>query len=43
MWFEITMRLEISLEKSELIPIGRVDNVEELAPKIGCKEEAKDL
>lgn len=42
MWFEVILGLKISL-KSELIPIGRVDNVEELAPKIGCKEEAKDL
>ena len=29
--------LKINLEKSEIIPIGRVDDVEALAPKLGCK------
>ena len=29
--------LKMNLEKSKLIPIERVDNVEELASWIGCK------
>lgn len=37
MWFGIISGLKINLEKSVLIPIERVDNVEELASWIGCK------
>ena len=40
MWFEAISRLRINLDKSELIPLGRVDNVEELASKLGCKVES---
>ena len=40
MWFEAISRLRINLDKSELIPVGRVDNVEELASKLGCMVES---
>ena len=29
--------MKINLEKSEMIPMGEVDNLEELACEIGCK------
>ena len=37
MWFEALSGLKINLNKSEIIPIGPVDNVEELASELGCK------
>ena len=37
MWFEALSGLKINLKKSEVIPIGTVDNVEELASELGCK------
>lgn len=37
MWFEVILEPKINLDQSELIPIKRVDNMEELASKIGCK------
>ena len=37
MWFEAISGLKINLAKSELISVGRVLNVEELASKVGCK------
>ena len=36
MWFEAFSRLRINLSKSEIIPIGRVSNVETLAAELGC-------
>ena len=36
-WFEAISRLSINLEKSKLILVGRMENVEELALKFGCK------
>ena len=36
MWFEAFSSLKINLTKSVIIPLGRVDNVEELAAKLGC-------
>ena len=36
MWFEAFSGLKINLIKSEIIPLGRVDNVEELAAELGC-------
>ena len=36
MWFEAFSGLKINLFKSEIIPLGRVDNVEELAAELGC-------
>ena len=37
MWFEVLSGLKINLNKREVIPIGTVDNVEELASELGCK------
>ena len=37
MWFEALSGLKINLNKSEIIPIGPVDNAEELANELGCK------
>ena len=37
MWFESLSGLKINLEKSELIPIGRVVGMELLAAELGCK------
>ena len=36
MWFEAVSGLRINLNKSEIIQIGPVDNVEELASEPGC-------
>ena len=36
MWFEAFSGLKINLFKSEIIPLGRVDNVEVLAAELGC-------
>ena len=38
MWFEAMSGLKINLEKSELIPIGEVSNLEDLVGALGCKE-----
>ncbi|RVW38193.1 LINE-1 reverse transcriptase-like [Vitis vinifera] len=37
MWFQACSSLRINLEKSELIPVGRVHDIEDLALKLGCK------
>ncbi|RVX04635.1 LINE-1 reverse transcriptase-like [Vitis vinifera] len=37
MWFEACSGLRINLEKSEIIPVGRVLNIEGLALELGCK------
>ena len=37
MWFEAILGLRGNLDKSDLIPVGRVENVEELAKELGCK------
>ena len=37
MWFEAISGLRVNLDKSELIPVGRVENVEELVEELGCK------
>ena len=36
MWLEACSGLKIILIKSVIIPLGRVDNVEELAAELGC-------
>ena len=36
MWYEAFSGLKINLIKSVIIPMGRVDNVEELAAELGC-------
>ena len=35
-WFEALLCLNINLEKSSLLPVGRVDDVEGLAFEFGC-------
>ena len=37
MWFEAIPRLRINLSKSEIIPVGRVDDAEALTTELGCK------
>ena len=37
MWFETCLGLKINLEKSELIPAGKVLNLEEFVKVLGCK------
>ena len=37
MWFEAMSGLNVNLDKSEIIVMGRVENVEELAIEFGCK------
>ena len=37
MWFEAVSGLRINLEKSELIPVGRVENIDDIALDFGCR------
>ncbi|KAJ9699196.1 hypothetical protein PVL29_008009 [Vitis rotundifolia] len=37
MWFEAASGLRINLEKSEVIPVGEVEDVAGLAAELGCK------
>ncbi|RVW79102.1 hypothetical protein CK203_048195 [Vitis vinifera] len=37
MWFEAVSGLRINLKKSELIPVGRVENMDDLAWEFGCR------
>ena len=37
MWFEACSGLKVNLEKSEFIPVGRVNDIEDLALELGCK------
>ncbi|RVW92613.1 hypothetical protein CK203_039393 [Vitis vinifera] len=37
MWFEAISGLRINLDKSEIFPVGRVENLENLALEAGCK------
>ena len=37
MWFEGYSGLRINFEKSELILVGRVDNIDDLTLELGCK------
>ncbi|RVW25094.1 putative ribonuclease H protein [Vitis vinifera] len=37
MWFEVVSGLRINLEKSELIPVGRVENIDDIALDFGCR------
>ena len=36
-WFEATSGLRINLGKSELVPVGEVSSIEDLASILGCK------
>ena len=35
-WFEAILGLKINLEKSFVLPVGDVENLEALAFKLGC-------
>ncbi|RVW54461.1 putative ribonuclease H protein [Vitis vinifera] len=37
MWFEAISGLSINLNKSEILPVGKVENAEVLASELGCK------
>ena len=37
MWFEAVSGLRINLEKSNIIPVEDVDNVDSLTLELGCK------
>ena len=37
MWFKVLSGLKVNMKKSESIPIGRVENVGELADEFGYK------
>ena len=37
MWFEAISRLRINLDKSELIPVGSMENAKALTVELGCK------
>ena len=37
MWFEVISGLRVNMDKSELISVGGVENVEDLTSKFGCK------
>ena len=37
MWFEAISRLKINLDKSEILWVGRVENIEDLTLELGCK------
>lgn len=37
MWFEATSGLKINFDKGELIPVGKVNDIEDLAFERGCK------
>ena len=37
MWFEACSGLKINLGKSEIIPVGNIPNLEELAKVLECK------
>lgn len=36
MWFEALKGLKVNFDKSEIIPVGRIDNSEKLAVELGC-------
>ena len=37
MWFAALLGLRINLEKSELLLVGNIPNVDELADELSCK------
>ena len=36
-WFEAASSLRINLAKSELIPVGEVEDIEEMVVELGCR------
>ncbi|RVW66409.1 hypothetical protein CK203_066328 [Vitis vinifera] len=41
LWFEAASGLRINLDKSEIIPVGVVEEIEEMAVELGCRWERK--
>ena len=39
-WFEVVSRLRANLQKSEMVPVGDVPNLEALVDVLGCKLSA---
>ena len=37
LWFEAALGLRINLDKSEIIPIGVLEEIEEMAVELGCR------
>ena len=37
LWFEVASGLRINLDKSEIIPVGVVEEIEEMAVELGCR------
>lgn len=37
MWFEAILGLKVNLDKTEIILVGRIDNLEELVVELGCQ------
>ena len=37
MWFVVRSKLKVNLEKSEIISVGRMDNIVDLAHEVGDK------
>ena len=38
LWFEAISGLKINLEKSSILPVGTVENLEDLAAELGCRK-----
>ena len=36
-WFEVSSGLRINLDKSVLIPVGEMEEIEEMTVELGCK------
>ena len=36
-WFEAALGLRINLDKSEIIPVGVVEEIDEMAAELGCR------
>ncbi|RVW48778.1 hypothetical protein CK203_076109 [Vitis vinifera] len=39
-WFEVASGLRINLDKSEIIPVGEVEEMEEMATELGCRVDS---
>ena len=39
-WFEVILGLKVNLQKSEMVPVGDVPNLEDLVAVLGCKSAA---
>ena len=40
LWFEAISSLNINLEKSLILPVGNMENLDELASELGCRTKA---